>query len=369
MHYVQTPGELADTAASIHGENLIAVDTEAAGYHRYRDRVCVVQLSTRRETHVIDALALTELAPLAAILADPAIEVVFHDADYDLRLLSRDFGLSVRGLFDTKLAAQFLGEPAFGLGALVEKYLGITLEKKFQRADWAQRPLPRELLEYAAEDTSHLPNLRDRLRNALVDKGRLHWAEEEFRITELTQHVQAEDGNAFLRVKGARDLERRQLAALREVHQVRERIASERDVAPFRVITNDAMLEISRALPRTTDQLIKLKGVPTSLVDRRGNDLLAAVERARALPEAELPSFPRPPRRPPPDPAFDTRLDRLRAGRDKVADRLGLDRGFLMPRAQLEEIARKRPKNAEQLRQIGGIREWQIEALGAVLVE
>lgn len=368
MHYVQTAGELAEVAASIEGEKLIAVDTEAAGYHRYRDRVCVVQLSTRQETHVIDALALTELGPLEGILADPDIEVVFHDADYDLRLLSRDFGLGVRGLFDTKLAAQFLGEPAFGLGALVEKYLGITLEKKFQRADWAQRPLPRELLEYAAEDTRHLPGLRDRLHAALIEKNRLHWAEEEFRLAELTQHVQTENGTAFLKLKGARELERRQLAALRELHQLREQIASERDVAPFRVITNDALLEIARTLPRTTDQLIKLKGVPVSLVDRRGSDLLAALDRARALPEAELPSFPRGPRRPPPDPTFEARMDRLRAGRDKIADQLGLDRGFLMPRAQLEEIARTQPKNVEQLRKIGGIREWQVEALGAALL-
>src|SRR5690606_6938052 len=124
-------------------------------------------LATRTATYVVDTLAVTDLTPLAGVFAAPDLEVVFHDADYDLRILYRDFGLRVRGLFDTKLAAQFLGEPAIGLASLTEKYLGIRLEKKHQRADWAQRPLPDYLLEYAAEDTRHLPALRDRLKAEL----------------------------------------------------------------------------------------------------------------------------------------------------------------------------------------------------------
>src|SRR5687767_9242347 len=142
MEYLESPEALEALAERLRGSDLLAADTEAAGYHRYRDRVCLLQLSTRDATFVVDTLAIARLDPLATIFADTNREVLFHDADYDLRLLNRDFSFRIGKLFDTKIAAQFLGEPAIGLGALVEKYLGVVLDKKHQRADWGQRPLP-----------------------------------------------------------------------------------------------------------------------------------------------------------------------------------------------------------------------------------
>jgi ribonuclease D len=130
MQYLETHAELDELAKKLSSVALIAADTEAAGYHRYRDTVCLLQLSTRTDTYVVDTLALPDLAALRGIFERGETEVVFHDADYDLRLLSRDFGFTVNCLFDTKIAAQFIGEPAFGLGSLAEKFLGISLEKK-----------------------------------------------------------------------------------------------------------------------------------------------------------------------------------------------------------------------------------------------
>ncbi|HEX7089873.1 MAG TPA: ribonuclease D [Longimicrobiales bacterium] len=370
MEYVQSNERVAEVAEALRGADLVAADTEAAGYHRYRDRVCVLQLATRTATYVLDTLAVTDLSPLAGLFADPAREVVFHDADYDLRLLSRDFGLAVRGLFDTKIAAEFLGERAIGLASVAEKYLGVRLEKKHQRADWAQRPLPEDLLEYAAADTRHLPTLRDRLRTELEMRGRLAWAEEEFRIAEAqVWSAPAQDGKGYLRLKGTRDLKPRQLAALRELFQWRERTAEERDVAPFRVLTNEAMIELARQMPASTAALARLRAVPRSVAERFGEELLDALQRARALPEAELPVRPRGPRRPPPDPEFEALVERLRAARDAAADTLGLDRGFLMPRAQLEELARHKPRTESALLGIPGVRRWQVEAAGRQLLE
>lgn len=370
MEYIEDGAALTQAARRLSGADLVAVDTEAAGYHRYRDRICLLQLSTRTETFLVDTLALHDLAPVSDLLAREAPELVFHDADYDLRLLTRDFGLEVTRLFDTKLAAQFLGEQAFGLGALAEKYLGVTLEKKHQRADWAQRPLPREMLEYAAEDTRHLPALRDRLRDALTEAGRLHWAEEEFAIARQARWAtMPEDGGAFLKVKGARELQPRQLAALRELHAWRELAAEARDAAPFRVLSNEAMLELARTMPATARDLVGVKGLSSSLVERRGTEIIEAIARAVLVPEEQLPKFPRGVRRPPPDPTFDERMDKLRVTRDQMADQLGLDRGFLMPRAQLEAIARAQPKRLQELSAIPGIRNWQVEALGEQLIE
>ena len=240
MQYIQKNAELLELAQRLDGVALLAADTEAAGYHRYRDTVCLLQLSTRLDTYVIDALALADLSALAPIFAQAETEIVFHDADYDLRLLSRDFGFTVNRLFDTKIAAQFVGEASFGLGSLVEKYLGITLEKKHQRADWAQRPLPADMLHYAAEDTRHLPELRDALRGELVKRGRLSWAEEEFKLAQQARWLASEENEAFLRTKGARDLKPRELAVLRELHAWRERAAESRDIATFRVLSNEA---------------------------------------------------------------------------------------------------------------------------------
>jgi ribonuclease D len=365
MQYIRSREQVEEVANALRGEPLLAADTEAAGYHRYHDRVCLLQLSTRNDTYLIDTLAVDDLEPLAALFANPDVETIFHDADYDLRLLSRDFGLRVRGLFDTKIAAQLLGEKAFGLGSLLEKYLGVSVEKKYQRADWAQRPLPPELIDYAAEDTRYLPRLRDALKAQLEARGRLAWAEEEFGIEEQVRwEPLADEGEAYLRLKGTRELSPRQLAALRELYAWRETEARERDRATFRVVANEALLALARDMPATPATLARVPGVPRSITDRHGEEMLAAIERARRIPDAQLPVRPRGPGRPPPDPAFDALVERLKGARDLVADELEMDRGFLMPRAQLEEIGRAKPRTLEEMTQLPGIRRWQVEALG-----
>jgi ribonuclease D len=368
MELIRSSAGVAEVARVLSEVRLFAADTEAAGYHRYHDRICLLQISTRDETFLVDTLAVDELGELAPLFASPGHEIILHDADYDLRLLARDFGMHVRGLFDTKLAAQLLGEPAIGLGALVEKYIGRKLDKKHQRADWAQRPLPVDMLEYAAEDTRHLPELRDRLKSELVAKDRLHWAEEEFEIRELTRWEADPDGDAYLRIKNTRDLTPRQMAALRELHAWREQTARRRDVATFRVVSNDILITVARALPRGAKAVARVEGVPSSIADRYGDELAAAVERALALPESELPRRERGPRRPPPDPEFDEWVDRLKRVRDQVATSTGLDRGFLMPRQQLEALVRQRPRTVEALFEVPDMRRWQVEALGERLL-
>jgi ribonuclease D len=369
MRLIETMPELERLGEELAGEPLIAADTEAAGYHRYQDRLCLLQLSTRDRTWIVDTVALGSLNPIADAFERPEVEVVFHDADYDLRLLDRDFDLQVRGLFDTKIAARFAGEHAFGLASLLGGELGVTMEKKYQRADWAKRPLSPEMLEYAAMDTRYLPQLRDLLRQRLEELGRLHWAEEEFRIAEQAQWTPPEvEGNEYLRLKGTRDLDPRSMAALRELYNWRESVAAERDVAPFRVLGNDVLVETARRMPRDAQALGSVPALSPANVRRWGDALLAAVERARSLRESDLPQRPRPPRRPQRDPDEDARVERLKAARDREADRLELERGFLMARSQLEDVARRAPATEAELAAIPGIRTWQVEAIGAALV-
>jgi ribonuclease D len=369
MRLIETMPDLERLGEELAEATLIAADTEAAGYHRYQDRLCLLQLSTRDHTWIVDTVALGSLNPIADAFERPEVEVVFHDADYDLRLLDRDFDLQVNGLFDTKIAARFAGEKAFGLASLLGDELGVKLEKKHQRADWAKRPLSRELLEYAAMDTRYLQELRDLLRRRLEELGRLHWAEEEFRIAEQARWSPPhEEGEEYLRLKGTRDLDPRGMAALRELYQWRESVAEERDVASFRVLGNDVLLETARRLPRDAQALGSVPGLSAANVRRWGGALLAAVDRARSLADSELPQRPRPARRAQRDPDVDLRAERLKAARDREADRLGLERGFLMPRAQLEDVARQAPRTEAELASIPGIRQWQVEAIGSALV-
>ena len=347
----------------------VAVDTEAASFHRYRDRVYLLQLSTRETTAVVDPLAVTELSSFGALLADPAVEVVFHDADYDLRLLEQEYGYRAARLFDTRVAAQLLNEPGIGLAALLEKYLGVQLDKRFQRADWSARPLSAGMLEYAAADTHHLLQLRDILRARLEEMGRLHWAEEEFALLERVQWAEPEDGAepAWLRMKGAKALKPRQLAVLREVFQWRDALARRLDRAAFRIMNNEPILTIAREQPTTPDELGRIAGIGRDTVERRGGEILSAVRKALDVPDAELPRVERPPRRPA-DPEFDARVERLKVLRNREAERLALAPGVLCPNGTLEAIARSEPRTLVELRAVPFVRGWQVEAIGEPLL-
>lgn len=370
MSYIRTPEALAEAIAALSREPLVAADTEAASFHRYHDRIFLIQLSGPSRTEIIDPLALTDLSPVGRLLADPAVEKIFHDADYDLRILDRDYGFRARRLFDTRIAAQLAGEPAVGLAALLEKYAGLKLAKEHQKADWSRRPLPAAMLAYAAADTAHLPALRAELRARLTALGRLGWAEEEFvRLEQLRWTGAPDRADAFLRVKGARALAPRQLAALRQLHQWREAVGAEQDQATFRIIGNDALLAVAKALPRAPAELGALPGLPTTLAQRHGAALLDGVRRALALPEHELPRPERPARQPR-DAALEARIERLKAARNQVAAQLGLDPGVLCGRSTLEAVARAQPVPSDRagLAGISELRRWQIEALGDVLL-
>lgn len=369
MRLIQTPAELQDLVARLSREPLLAVDTEAASFHRYHDRVYLLQISSRGETAVVDPLAVGTLAPLAAPLADPGIEVVFHDADYDLRLLDREYGFGATNLFDTRVAAQLLNEPGVGLAALLEKYFGLKLDKRFQRADWSARPLSPPMLEYAATDTRHLPELRDILRNRLQERGRLEWAEEEFALLSRVRGTPTDAAEpGWLRMKGAKALRGRELAVLRELWEWREATARRADRATFRILNNEPMFAMAKQPPADLTALRAIPGISADQAERRGREVLAALKRALEIPEAELPRPERPPRRRP-DPAFEARMERLKAARNQLAAKYDLAPGVLCPNGTLEAIAHVKPETVEELAGIREIRRWQVKEIGGELLE
>jgi ribonuclease D len=365
--YLDTADAVEKFTTEIAGAREIALDTEGASFHRFVDRIYLLQLSTRDVHAVIDPLPIGTPAGLGRLLEDPAVEVVFHDADYDLRLLQQDYGWQIRNIFDTRIAAQLLGYTAFGLAALLERFFDVKLDKKHQRADWSMRPLTVDMLDYAAQDTRFLLQLKDKMSAELERIGRMEWAREEFALLEGTRWTDEAPGMSYLRLKGARDLSRRELAVLRELVPWRDEVAGTVDRATFRVLGNEQLLDIARTQPQTKDALSKIKGMPRAILEQRGGELLEAVRRALAVPDAELPKFPRAARWDR-DQEFDARVSALKTARDAAAKRLELDPGVLCSRDRMEAVARRNPATTEEVAEVTELRRWQVRELGEAYV-
>jgi ribonuclease D len=362
--YLDQPQQVDRFLDEISDVKELALDTEGASFHRFLDRIYLLQLSTRERSAIIDPLPTGSLAGLGRVLESKSVEVVFHDADYDLRLLHQDYGWHVTNIFDTRIASQLLGIKSFGLAALLEQFFDVKLDKKHQRADWSMRPLTPDMLDYAAQDTRYLLQLKDHMKGELERRGRLAWATEEFARLEGTRWEVEESMEGFLRLKGARDLSRRELALLREVANWRDTVAAQLDRATFRVMGNEALFELAKRAPKSVSELSAIKGMPKGMIDRAGADIIAAVRRGVEVPEAELPKFPRG-QRWNKDRDFDDRVARLKAVRDATATRLELDPGVLCSRERLENIARSGAKSVEDLAAVPDLRRWQIEEMGA----
>jgi ribonuclease D len=362
---ITTPVRLSEVADNLSEQTEVAVDLEMDSLHHYREKVCLVQVSTRLQSWLIDPLALKSLAPLAAPLANPEIVVVMHGADYDIRSLHRDFGIEVTNLFDTMIAARFLGIAEFGLAALLRARFGIELDKKYQKADWSKRPLSREMCAYAVADTSDLLPLYDQFRTELEHKGRLEWLEEEGRLV-CQARVSEKDGPLFLYCKGASRLRGHALAILEELLQMRDRQSELLDRPPFKVLSADTLIEVAENRPRSLQDLSLVKGMTSGQLQRHGAGILSAVERGIETPESRLPRFPRSAKKEVQE-RVKERLKNLKSWRERYGTELGLDPGLLAPNWLLEAVADTQEAAKEELDVIPGMREWQKRLFGEEL--
>lgn len=359
---------LARRSAELSTAPIIALDTEASSFHRYKEKVCLVQLSTRDRTWLVDPLAVPDLTPLAQLLAVKSMEVVIHDADYDLRILAKYHGIRVENVFDTLVAAELINEAEIGLASLLLKYQGVQVDKKFQKADWSKRPLPADMLAYAAGDTSHLIALRDQLKEKLIAMDRWAWAEEEFALlTDAPFNLPVDDEPAFLKMKGAKLLKPYQLAILREVHALRESVAERLDRAPFMVLGNEALLLLATDPPRSAREIGTRKGIGEKLVQRHGRELMAAVQRGLDQPKEEWPRVPKG-KRWPRDNDYDDRLKRLKQARDRLTHENDLRLGIVASNQMLSEMARLLPGDRAALAAMPGMRRYQVENFGDALL-
>ena len=366
IEILTTNAQVAELAGLLASETTIAVDLEADSMHNYQEKVCLIQVSTQQRTVLIDPLAATDLRPLQPVLADPAIRKIFHAADYDLRSLKRDFDLEVNGLFDTMISAQLLGEDRVGLADLLRKYFGVELDKKFQRADWSQRPLPVEMVRYAAEDTRHLHRLVALFEGRLAELGRMSWCTEEFTLMEQVRFAEA-DGPICLRFKGAGLLNRRELGVLEKLMQWREQEGSRHNKPVYKILGNKPLMELAQRMPTDMGHLRGIEGFSPRLMERYGRTVLNAVRDGLNIPEAELPKFPRQPRRAK-DPGLEDRVKMLKKWRQEQAAKYALEPGVLINNTALEVLALAKPQSMNDLDEVVGLKNWQKEALGESLL-
>jgi ribonuclease D len=348
----------------------IALDTEGDSLHHYPERLALIQIADRAgQAWLVDPLAIADLEPLGKLVDGERPQVVLHAGDNDLAHLKRRYGFTFGSIFDTSLAARFLGARALGLDVLLREYLGVELPPSRQKDDWSVRPLTEAQERYAAADVLHLLALKDRLVEPLRVAGRLHWVEEEcaaLAAEEVTERPA--DPDAFFRLKGARDLKPRQLGILKALYQLRERLARSADRPPFKVLGDATLVALAVAAPRTVAELSKIPGCTPRVVGRWGQAMLEAIAHAQALAEADLPVPPRPPRLPSVPGPVRRRIELLRQWRTEAAPATGLEAGVVLPNRLMRPIAEAAPRDLEALSRVEGIRRWRVESFGAQIL-
>ena len=346
---IATEQQLAQLVSRLTVHVRIAIDTEADSLHCYREKLCLLQLSVPEGDFVIDPLALKDLQPLTVVLKQK--EIVLHGADFDLRLMRRGLALVPERIFDTVIAARMLGQRQFSLAALVHRYFEVELPKGSQKANWAQRPLPKRMLAYAVNDTHYLLDLAQRMETELAALGRVEWFRQLCqRAIEQAAVERNREADEVWRISGSGALRGRAAAILRELWFWREKEAEAVDRPAFHILQNEELLRAANGFHVGDTPDFR------HFSSRRRGTFRAAAERALTMSEAEWP-IPRQRfglRR---SAEANRRVDELRSRRDRVAAELGLEPAFVAPRGALEAIA------VDEARATGLLVQWQRELL------
>ncbi len=355
-----TTSRLKAVVASAMKHRRVALDMESNGFHRYPERVCLVQLAFSDSAYLIDPLSVEDMTPLGGLLNAPSIEKIFHAADYDIRSIDRDWGFRIRPLFDTGIAAAFVGYSRLGLAAVLKECLDVEIpkSKKLQRADWTNRPLSSELLGYAAEDVRHLDRLTTMLIKRLDDLGRTEWVREECERLANVRYSPPDTEMAFLSVKGSRALDGRGLALLKSLHIFREQEALRRDMPPFKIFSNATMLTLA-ASPNS--DLAQMKGFGRYRYGKAASGVRRALRDGRRAPLVERPrsNVPRRSRVTAKErEVARVKLRALKQWRQGHAERLCIAPGIIWPAVSLERLSLY-PGEFDNEIHATAIRHWQ----------
>ncbi len=363
-----TPGDTENLSDILRNETTVGVDLEADSLFHYREKVCLIQMATPSACFLVDPLQTGDLSALKPFFADSGIRKIFHGSDYDIRCLHKDFGIEVNNLFDTQLACRFLGMPFTGLDAVLNHFYQIRLEKKFQKKDWSKRPLPEDMLAYAAQDAFYLIELSKDMEDRLLKAGRLDWFLQECEIQSRVRTAAANGEPRFLKFKGAGRLGRRSLAVLESLLELRDVLAGKIDKPLYQVLHNEILLKLSIEKPRNLRRLKELGVLGGKQLDRYGQQIVEVIDAAMELDALVLPSYPRV-HDPVPDAQTAERISALKKWRESMAAVLEMEPGLLCNNALITAISMKNPHDIDALSTVAGIKPWQIEAVGEPIID
>jgi ribonuclease D len=363
--WVDSYSKLSRVIADITSVPFLSVDTESNSLFAYQEQVCLIQLSTDRNDYLIDPLAISDLSELEPIFADPRTEKIFHAAEYDIICLKRDFGYSFSNLFDTMLAARILGWPAVGLGSVLEAEFGIQLDKRYQRANWGQRPLPPAQKAYARFDSHYLIPLRQRIYDALVESGRWELAQEDFtRLCQTPIPAVDNPADACWRLAGHKEITQRQAAVLQALCNYRDTRARQSNQPHFKILSNSALVELALASPLNRTELMKIESISSRLLERHADGLLQAIRQGQL---ATAP--PRPRRNHRRDEELASRQDALRIWRKETGQKLKVESDVILPRDIMQAIAESNPKDLTTLNSIMESVPYRFKQYGVEILE
>ena len=365
--FIESDTELKNVCDALLSEKIIAVDLEADSMYCFKEKICLIQIATAKEAFLVDPFKIKEVSSFLKILENDDVMKVFHGADFDIRSLDRDYQARVTNLFDTEIACRFLGIKERGLAALLKRNFNVDADKKYQKADWAKRPLKQGMIEYCVGDVAYLTKLYVIIHQKLVANGRLSWAKEEFEIQEKVRYENNYVLPLFRKFKGAGKIDNRSLAVLENLLQVRLEIAQKKDKPLFKIMSNASLMTMARMKPVTIDQMVKTRAISQRQADMYGKLCAEAIVRAENLDHKELPSYPKT-RRPRKDARVQERIERLKKMREKLSHSIGIEPGFLLNNAIIASIASKNPATSEDLLKIENIRHWQVEAIGRDII-
>lgn len=347
------------TVSVLSQEPIISVDTESNSLFAYRERVCLIQFSIPGADYLVDPFDIEDLSQLGEIFSNPEIEKIFHAAEYDLLCLKRDYDFKFANLFDTMVAARILGRKKVGLGNLLKEEFRIELQKRFQKADWGKRPLPKDMQSYARFDTHYLIRLRDKYRDELIKAVRWPIAEEDFsRLSFVNGTPPGPVDTNIWRIHRSRDLSPEQAAVLQELVNYRDKKAESTNSPPFKVIGDKILLTIAENNPRSLQELNNLNSVPSKLIHRHGKGLISAVKRGENSPKIS------PPPRQKINNGFPDRLEILRDWRKKQAIKMGVESDIVLPRDLMLKIASETSMDKDKLNSILNSAPWRLKKYG-----
>jgi ribonuclease D len=360
--------ELENFVRIIETEKVVGVDLEADSMYHFKEKVCLIQMAAPNINVLIDPLAIKDLSLLKPIFEKSDICKIFHGADYDVRSLYRDFCITIDNLFDTELASRFLGFPESGLEAVLKKKFDVTLDKKFQRKDWSRRPLPPDMIAYAAEDARYLLPLAESLKAELDEKNRLEWVYEECELLSKVRPNSVNNQPLYLNFKGAGKLDSRSLAVLEALLGFRREIARIKDKPLFKIFGNRSLFELAGKKPLNLKQLEKTGALSARQIRMYGRGLLTVMQDAMSLSEDELPVYPRKKKARRVSLAVTGRIKALRIWRDKQVQKLAIDPALICSKALISAIAVQRPLELSELASIKEMKNWQRKEFGRDIV-